>query len=298
MKFFLPLLLLFFLTEIAVAQLISWRDLIEGELPQPDERIYYGTAEHMFGELWLPEGDAHTSVILFHGGCWQKIYPGVEIMNHMANALKEAGFAVWNVEYSRMDRDGVGYPNTFRSAIFGSDYFNRVASDHGLRKDRVIVAGHSAGGHLATWLAARNNLPKESPLRMDIYGDIHEKLELHGIISLAGINDLQRYSNYGASSCGSETVKKLIDYENRGSDAYLDTSPVELLPLGVPFVEVSAAFDAPVPPFFGYHFANMARSAGDDVTHILLPEAGHFEMIAPWSEEWQQILNLFINLLD
>ncbi|TVR15417.1 MAG: alpha/beta hydrolase [Balneolaceae bacterium] len=298
MKILFQILFLCFISELATAQFISWRDLVEGDLPQPTERIYYGTSEHMFGELWLPDEEPHTSVILFHGGCWLDIYPGVEIMNHMANALKEAGFAVWNVEYARLGQESGGYPNTFRSAVFGTDFFQRVAADHNLNRERVIVAGHSAGGHLATWLAARHNIPEESPLNMDIYSELHERVEIHGAISLAGINDLQRFNNYGATSCGGNIVERLVDYENRGTDAYLDTSPAELLPLGVPFVEVSAAFDVPVPPFFGYHFVNQAKDAGDDATHILQTNAGHFEMIAPWSDEWQEILNLFLNLLD
>ncbi len=298
MKIALPFLFLFLISDVASAQLISWRDLVEGDLPQPDERFHYGTWEHAFGELWLPDEEAHTAVILFHGGCWMDIYPGVEIMNHMAAALRDEGFVVWNVEYTRLGQESGGYPGTFRSAIFGADSFNRVAANHNIRTDRVIVAGHSAGGHLATWLAARHNLPEESALNLDIYGELQQKIEIHGVISLAGINDLERYNNYGATLCGQNTIERLIDYENRGSEAYSDTSPAELLPLGVPFVEVSAVFDAPVPPFFGYHFANKARDAGDDVTHIVQQDAGHFEMIAPWSDQWTEILNLFLNLLD
>ena len=62
---------------------------------------------------------------------------------------------------------------------------------------------------------------------------------------------------------------------------------------GIPFVEVVAAFDAPVPPFFGYHFVEAMKNEGDDANLLLLPNAGHFEMIAPWTEEWKTILDLF-----
>ncbi len=294
----LSIFLLLLVSEAADAQLISWRDLIEGDLPQPDERIYYGTFENAYGDLWMPEGEAHTTVILIHGGCWMDIYPGVEIMNHMANALRNEGFAVWNLEYNRLGHERGGYPFTFLNIAFGADILHSITRNYDLNLDRVIAAGHSAGGHLATWLAARKNLPTDSPLHIDHSVEVHSTIDIHGVISLAGINDLERYANYAASPCGERTVERLVDLENRGSDAYLDTSPVNLLPLGVPHVEVTAAFDAPVPPFFGYHFSNAAKAAGDDSRLILQPNAGHFEMITPWSDEWPDVLNLFLNLLD
>ncbi len=290
--------LLLFIAENVHAQLISWRDLIEGDLPQPDERIYYGTGELAFGELWIPDKDPHTTVILIHGGCWLDIYPGTEIMNHMANALRDEGFAVWNIEYRRLGHQGGGYPGTFLDVAFGADALHAVARNHNINLDRVIAAGHSAGGHLATWLAARKNLPDYSTLRIDDSIDIHTSIQIHAVISLAGINDLERYANYGSSSCGEGTVARLVDIETRGEDAFLDTSPIHLLPLGVPFVEVTAAFDAPVPPFFGYHFIQAAKQAGDDAILVLQPKAGHFEMIAPWSEEWREVRNIFRTILE
>ena len=158
--------------------------------------------------------------------------------------------------------------------------------------NRLIATGHSAGGHLATWLAARKNIPLNSPL----YNET--SISIHATISLAGINDLKRYANYGSSTCGDKTVQRLTNFEKRGENAYLDTSPVNLLPLGVLHVEIAAAFDAPIPPFFGYYFVNAAKEAGDDATLVLQPKAGHFELITPWSEEWKDVLNLFRTILD
>jgi acetyl esterase/lipase len=291
-KFIIPAFLLLFIAENIQAQLISWRDLIGDDLPQPTERIYYGDDRLHFGDLWLPDVEPHTTVILYHGGCWLDMYPGVEIMNHMAEALRQDGFAVWNVEYRRLGHEGGGYPGTFLDAGAGADHFRKIADQHNLDPGRVIVSGHSAGGHLATWIANRKHIPDTSPLFQD------DPIPVHAVISLAGINDLERYANYGSSSCGSGTVESLVDLEERGENAYLDTSPVNLLPLGIPFVEITAAFDAPVPPFFGYHFLNAALEAGDDARFILQPDAGHFEMIAPWSEEWIKVLDVFRNSLS
>lgn len=118
------------------------------------------------------------------------------------------------------------------------------------------------------------------------------------MISLAGINDLEAYAAYGSSSCGQETVQQLVDQPNRGEFAYRDTSPAELLPIPVPIIEVNAAFDAPVPPFFGYNFVQTLRESDSEAKQILLTDSGHFEMISPWTDEWQKVLTLFKTILD
>lgn len=269
------------------AQFVTWNELIEVEGLQADHRIYFGEDSLQFGDLWLPEGEIESTVILIHGGCWLSVYPGVELMNPMADELRNRGFAVWNLEYRRIGHDGGGYPGTFLDIANGADYLKVIAQEYHLDLTNIIVAGHSAGGHLATWLASQNNIADTSPL----YNP--DAISVSSVISLAGINDLERYARYGASSCGNNTVETLINFNERGEDAYQDTSPLRLLPIRVPFVEVVAAFDAPVPPFFGYHFVEAIKKNGDNATLILLPNAGHFEMISPWTNEWETVLDLF-----
>lgn len=272
--------------------LLSWQDILEADVDSNYERMQIGPDSLQFGDLWLPETSAanHTFpvVILIHGGCWLDVYPGVEFMNPMAEVLTNHGFAVWNIEYRRVGHNGGGYPGTFLDVANAADHLNELAQEFPLDLSQVIVSGHSAGGHLATWLAARENISAESPLHAE------NPISINKVISLAGINDLERYAAYGSSPCGEKTVGRLVDIENRGESAYSDTSPSELLPLNSDHFEVVAAFDSPVPPFFGRHFVQSAKEAGNNSTLILLPEAGHFEMIATWSYEWKEILNLFI----
>lgn len=287
LKFLSFTFLFFLLFQNIFAQLISWNELLEGEQLQADHRIYFGEDSLQFGDLWIPDGEIRNTVILIHGGCWLSVYPGVELMNPMAAELRDKGFAIWNIEYRRIGHDGGGYPGTFSDVANGADYLRVIANDFNLDLSNLIVSGHSAGGHLATWLASRRNIADTSPLYHP------DPIPVSAVISLAGINDLERYARYSSSSCGINTVERLVHFEERKDESYLDTSPHRLLPLNVPFIEVAAAFDAPVPPFFGYHFDEALKNEGDDATLHLLPDAGHFEMIAPWSDEWPTILNLF-----
>jgi len=291
MKSALILIFIFFLLpDSMIAQLVTWRDIIESELPEPTARIHYGEDSLQFGDLWLPKNsEPHTTIILIHGGCWLSIYPGVELMHLMANELRNHGFAVWNIEYRRIGHDGGGYPGTFLDVAKAADFLQTIAEEYGLNLNRVISSGHSAGGHLASWLSVRKNIPSNSVLYSP------NPLHVHKVISLAGINDLERFGSYGSSSCGRDTIDNLVDKKNRGDSAFRDTSPIELLPFGLPFVEISAAFDAPVPPFFGYHFVDTVKKGGDEAILILQTEAGHFEMIAPWSKEWKEVLEVFLS---
>lgn len=281
------------ISESLQAQLLSWRDVIHEESSEPTARFSYGPDSLQFGELWMPDNEEpHTTVIMIHGGCWLSIYPGTELMDLIAEDLSQNGFAVWNIEYRRLGHDGGGYPGTFLDAANGADYIREIAEDYNLPLDSIIATGHSAGGHLASWLASRKKISKKSPLYSE------DPIEIDGVISLAGINNLENYANYGSAPCGNQTVEKLVIYKERTDDAYTDTSPAEMLPLGVPFIEVNAAFDSPVPPFFGYQFIQSAKKAGDPAQHVLLENAGHFEMIHSGTDEWTEVRELFKTLLD
>lgn len=292
MKTILLLISILFFVQDSNAQLISWKDIIEADQPVADERIYYGSDSLQFGDLWIPEHkNPRATVILIHGGCWLSAYPGVDLMHLMANSLKENGFVVWNIEYRRLGHAGGGYPGTFTDIADAADFLSVIGPQFNLPQSQTIAAGHSAGGHLATWLSVRANIPEESPLFSA------DPLRIDGVISLAGINDLERYARYGSSSCGADTVPRLVNSDNR-DHSYQDTSPAELLPVPVPIIEVNAAFDAPVPPFFGYHFTEAAKQSGSRAQQVLLTKTGHFEMIYPMSSEWGTILELFNTILD
>lgn len=293
MKKLLFLFCLLSVSDSLHAQLLSWRDIINEDVSELTARISYGSDSLQFGELWMPDDESpHTTVIMIHGGCWLSIYPGTELMDLIAEDLSQNGYAVWNIEYRRLGHNGGGYPGTFFDAANGADYIREIANDYNLPLNRVIATGHSAGGHLSGWLASRKNISENSPLYSE------NPIEIHGVISLAGINDLESYANYGSAPCGDQTVEKLVDLEQRVNEAYADTSPSEMLPLGIPFIEVNAAFDSPVPPFFGYQFIQSAKEAGDLAQHILLEKSGHFEMIHSGTDEWEEVRSLFDTILD
>jgi acetyl esterase/lipase len=266
---------------------ISFSDLLGRARPVADHRIAYGPGPLEFGELWLPARPGpHRVVVLIHGGCWLADLPGLELMTYAAEDLKRRGFAVWNIEYRRLGHAGGGYPGTFQDVAHGVDYLRTLAPTYRLDLHHVVLVGHSAGGHLALWDAARPRLARTSALASG------QPLPVAGVVTLAGINDLEAYRASGPDACGGPpTVDQLVGAGHRGSARlYSDTSPAALLPIGVRQAIISGDLDSIVPAAFGRDYAAKARAAGDTADGVDIAGAGHFELIDPRSAAWRSIV--------
>jgi len=279
----------------ADARPISWRDLLDRERQPADARIAYGQGEEQYGELWLPESEGGGDgpfplVIMIHGGCWQAAIPGTILQDQLNADLKARGIAVWNITYPRLGHETGGYPGTFDSVARGVDYARQLTRDYPIDPRRTVLMGHSAGGHLALWAAARGQL-QNTPLHVE------DPFIPNGVITLAGINDLELYRDEGPGRCGEpDTVDALIA-GHPGAAPYADTSPDQLLPMHVEQVIISGELDPIVPPQFGAAYVAEAEAAGDTVTEITLENAGHFELIDPTAPAWDVILDEVERLL-
>jgi acetyl esterase/lipase len=246
-----------------------------------DARVAYGSDPAQYGELRLPPGPGpHPVVVVVHGGCWLGEYD-LATTSALADALRHAGVATWHLEYRRIDMPGGGWPGTFHDIADGVDALRFLAVPHGLDLGRVVVTGHSAGGHLALWAASRHKVPAVS----DIFSA--NPLRPCGAVVLAGPCDLRRFVDLQESSCGGPVVTRLLGgWPDEVPDRYQAASPIELLPIGIPQAIITGAHDPTVPPGLGAAYAGAARAAGDEVGHLVVPAAAHFEVIAPGSVAW------------
>ncbi len=246
-------------------------------------RSSYGSDRLQFGDLWLPDRTGpHPIAIVVHGGFWFNAYD-LELMTPMSNAFAEAGIAAWNIEYRRIGDYGGGYPGTLLDTALATEYVSIHASKHNLDLKRVVTIGHSAGGHLALWLAARGKIPAGDTLYTG------KPLPLRAAISLAGVADLRRGWEMGL---GGGAVEKLIGGKRDEMLARFATaSPAELLPLGIKQILIHGTADDRVPYEISQAYQSLATSRGDDVTLVTLPDAGHFEVIDPTSREFATVLD-------
>src|SRR5688500_11116414 len=147
--------------------LMTPADLQSLPVQPPDQRTAYGDDANQFGELRLPTASGpHPVVVLIHGGCWKAEYATLRDLGPMGDALKGAGIATWNVEYRRLRQLGSGWPGTYLDIGRAIDYLRQLAPKYRLDPSRVVVLGHSAGGHLAMWAAARRRLPVTSEVHL------------------------------------------------------------------------------------------------------------------------------------
>jgi acetyl esterase/lipase len=221
----------------------------------------YGDDPSQVCELFLPAaGQPSAAVVVVHGGYWRALYDR-SLMDGLCADLAGHGLAAWNLEYRRVGNGG-GWPETFDDVAGGFD----LLADFGFA--RVGAVGHSAGGHLALWAAARHRLPGATP-----------RVRPRAVVSQAGVADLRLALVTPPSG---EPTRALL-----GQDAPLElASPRELLPLGVEQLVLHGERDETVSLEISRTYAEAAQAAGDPCELRILPGAGHFEHIDPASAEW------------
>lgn len=261
-------------------------------LPQPHDalRIAYGSGPNQFGDLRLPRGEEpHPVAIVIHGGCWEAEYD-LAYMSGFCAALTEAGMATWSIEYCRVGNPGGSWPGTFLDVGAAADFMRELSRRFPLDAARVIAVGHSAGGHLALWLASRHNLSRESELFSD------SPLPLRAVVSLAGIPDLAKAGREGV--CGDMPYRLMGGTPEQYPERYRSGSPAENLPLRVPLLLLHGDCDTHVPISLSSEFAARARTAGDAAEFRSIAGAGHFEIVAPSTGPCVEVLRAVLSLAE
>lgn len=297
MRFTLYILLICLLTNVSLfaqdqkPKLVTWAEIAALPAPAAGIRIAYGPDSLQFGELRVPDGKGpFPLVVVVHGGCWLSQY-NMGYMSHLSAALTQAGYATWNIEFRRVGDAGGGWPGTFLDVAKATDYVQELAKAYPINKKQVVVMGHSAGGHLALWLAGRRNLSRKSELYTK------KPLRVKGVVSLAGITDLETYAT-DKGSCNAAVPKLMGGMPTEVPARYAQASPTRLLPLKVPQRLVQGALDPIVPVTQAEHYVSLAKSKGDKAEAVLIQDAGHFDLVAPQSPAWEKVVEAVQSVLQ
>ncbi|MBP6798130.1 MAG: alpha/beta hydrolase [Luteimonas sp.] len=261
--------------------------------PPPTASIRYGAAPAQAIDLFLParRRPRVPVVVLIHGGCWSSRTAAREQVRHLGAELAARGIATWSIGYRRANEDGGGYPGTYLDVGSAIDRLRSEAPRLGLDLSRVVLVGHSAGGHLALWAASRDRLPARSALRVD------DPFVPREVVSIAGIGDLKAFLLQVPGLCGQDVADRLVGAPTpERADVYADTSPAALPAPGARITMVSGVLDRLVPPYVAHDYAQAVRGQVD-VERVEVRDAGHFDLVAQGGA-WREVRTHIERALD
>ena len=209
----------------------------------------YGEHADQFAESTRPAGTPRGVAVVVHGGFWKPAY-GIEYARPLAPSLAASGWVVWAIEYRR----GTGSADTL------ADVRTAIAARPDL-DGPVVAIGHSAGGHLAAWVASQD------------VGITH-------VVAQAAVLDLVSAHEEGL---GGGAVERFLGHAPDDGDAAVD--PIRQLPLGVPVTCVHARDDDIVPISQSRAYAAAGVAVGDHVEMVEVA-GDHFTLIDPHSPVW------------
>ncbi|EAQ96382.1 alpha/beta hydrolase family protein [Congregibacter litoralis] len=256
---------------------VTFSSVLELKARKADRELRYGSAPSQTAALWMPPLRAKGPVpvvVLVHGGCWLRDY-SAEHIYPLAARLASDGYAVWVPEYRRVGEPGGGWPGSAVDLTLSLDALADL-DDPRLALSKAVIVGHSAGGHLGLWLAARDASLVKPPVR------------IAGVVGLAAITDLEVYAR-GSNSCEAVTASFMGGTPETRPGAYAKASPAALS-YAVPVRLLWGSEDAIVGP---EQVTAMTRAST-----LELSGAGHFDWVHPQTRAYERVRDAVFDVLS
>jgi acetyl esterase/lipase len=249
--------------------------------------LNYGSECQQFGQL-IQKASEHTSpvVIVIHGGYWKDNHSlDTYATSAIVEYLKSFDVAIWNLEYRRMESSGVNskapWPAVHEDVGNGIDFLQTIANDEKLDLSRILVIGHSAGGHLAVWAGCRGKISSTSVLFKSMAVEINNVLSIAGVLNISRCDDIDQ----------PEQVTRLMGGTfKQFPERYQACDPNLLQNPSLDLTIVHGNKDSCVGITQATNFGDASNRT---IEKILMPDADHFSMLPHeglWKEnQWQQV---------
>lgn len=235
------------------------REVLTRPAPEGITRAY-GDRHDQVIEWFGPQSGARAVIAFLHGGFWRAEYDRGHV-RPLCNSLATEGYAVAAIEYRRTG-DGGGFPATFDDVSAAVSVVTATGSP-------LILAGHSAGGHLALWAAH------------SLSANGSESDRLAGVLALAPVAALRVCHaldlDGGAATAlmGGDPRKLAAEYDS--------VDPMRLGTVANTIV-IHGDADAQVPISMSREFSNRWGATLHE-----LPGIEHYALIDPLSSAWPTV---------
>jgi acetyl esterase/lipase len=234
--------------------------------PEPSQRL-----DVIYPANAGPKGSQRLPVVLmFHGGAWIHSYTnnygsGKDHMTTFFNRYLAHGFMVCNAEYRVNDSppvDGAPAPAAVEDALLAAkwcwDYMDYYHGD----RERFVVTGASAGGHLALMVGLTTAAAQLGPTSPTDF-------KIAAVVSGYGPADIEAEIN--------AVAKGWIptDLPNRAAVAKLVNPITYVRAAAPPLIVVQGANDNTAPVKDSQHLVDLLKAAGAEASIHLVPNAGH-----------------------
>jgi acetyl esterase/lipase len=246
------------------------RSILSREAPAADLVVRYGPDPLHIADVRFadpPEAGCGRPLLAFvHGGFWRPTIDRVHT-GPLACELAGAGWTVACIEYRRLPGQPELTVNDVALAVAALPVMPELTGCH---DGRVIVAGHSAGGHLTLWAASCRPTDR-----------------LVAALALGPAADLVLAD---AQGLGDGATQAFLGAEGQERP---DLDPTRMPSPQVPTTIIHGGFDSIVPIELSESYA----AAHPMARLVRVPGDGHFGVIDPLSPTWPIVVAELVRLV-
>jgi dipeptidyl aminopeptidase/acylaminoacyl peptidase len=248
------------------------RDITSLPPLKANQRIQFGPDASQFFDVWIPrDRPLLASAVMIHGGFWRVRYD-LTHASHLCGALAKNGFAVANLEYRRVGNPGGGWRGSYEDILTGFDAARKFLP----ASEKLVVLGHSAGGHLALRLAV-------------------DRDEMRAVVGLAPVASLKMAYEMNLSK--GAVVDFLGGTPNEAPERYVDACAALHASRAIR-VLIHGTKDDVVPIELSRTLIDLRHNDRPSVRLVEIEGAGHFDLIDPESKAFRTVLEQAARIVD